>query len=235
MIRIAVVIPVFTKSFVPAIFSCPHRVVLAFVDIEHFASPLCFADIEHFTRTNGTTAVRVVHIANVFHFHHVLFADRFVSAFVENNARIIPVINNGIAHQFGALSPSAIVYISFSITGRHCLHQTYAVARFYILFPGCYVHPADKISVAFHHHIVGIIAHPGRNRHTDSGPFVTCSLSVTFHLDYAVVEPHFSFAKFCFPESGHCRDFIHYFSIDQQFCPHIVQITVAPAPEIQTA
>ena len=207
--------------------------VLALVDVEHFASVFRFADVEHFTGTDGTSAMRVILITNSFHFQHVFLADGFIATFIENDTRIVTVIDNGIAHQFGTLFPLASLAVLFRITGRHGLDQTYTVARFDVLFPWTDVHPTNQIGIAFHHHTVAIVAQPGRYTHAHSRPLVAGALGKPFHLEHTVVQPDFTIRKTGLAETGTGSHFVHLLAIHPQTGLHGIQIAIAPAPEMK--
>ena len=72
VIGIAPVVPIFTQAFVAAVFGLNHGVMLALIYIEHLAAILCLANIEHLARTDSTSAMRVVKVADIAHFDHVL-------------------------------------------------------------------------------------------------------------------------------------------------------------------
>src|SRR5690349_24420656 len=116
--------------------------------------------------------MRIILIANGFHFLHVGFTDVLVATLVEDDAWIIPVINDGIAHYGLALLPSCAVHVCFRIAGGHGLHETYAVAAFNVLLPWSDVHPADEVAIAFDHEAIAVIAEPGGNGKANRRPFV---------------------------------------------------------------
>ncbi|MBA7678356.1 hypothetical protein ES703_86630 [subsurface metagenome] len=106
--------------------------------------------------------MRVVPVPQFFQLLHMFFAYNFVAAFVENNARVIAIVDYRIAHKLDTLLPLPLPGIFLGITGGHRLHQPYPVAGLDILFPRCHVHPAHKIAVALNYHAVAEIAHPRR-------------------------------------------------------------------------
>ena len=128
VIGIAEFVPVFAQPFVAAIFGLYHGVVFALVDVEHLTAVFGFAHVEHLARTDGPSAMRVILVANGNHFEHVFTADGLVAAFVEDDTRIVAVVDDGVAHHLLALFPAAAVDIFFGITGREHLHETYSVA-----------------------------------------------------------------------------------------------------------
>ena len=213
MERIAVFIPIFTQSLITAIFGSPHRMLLALVDIKHLTAIFRFINVEHLTRTDSTTAEGVEFITDTFHLNHVLATDRLIAAFVKQNARIITVINNSVAHQFRTLFPLASLTVFLRITGRHGLNETDTVARLHILFPGSDMHPADKIRVTLYHETIGIVAQPCRNGKPHCRPFIAGTLGIALHLNNAVVQPDFSFTKLCFTETGTSNHFIKHLTL----------------------
>ena len=128
--------------------------MFAFVDIQHFAAIFRFTDIQHLAGTDGTSAEWIILVTNGFHLNHVRPADRFVSTFIEQDTGIVAIINDSVTHQLHPLFPLASFTVFFRITGRHCLYQTYTVARFYILFPRSDVHPANQVGITLHHQVV---------------------------------------------------------------------------------
>ena len=177
--------------------------------------------------------MRVILITNSFHFQHVFLADGFIATFIENDTRIVTVIDNGIAHQFGTLFPLASLAVLFRITGRHGLNQTYTVARFDVLFPWTDVHPTNQIGIAFYHHTVAIVAQPGRYTHAHSRPLVAGALGKPLHLEHTVVQPDFTIRKTGLAETGTGRHFVHLLAIHPQTGLHGIQIAIAPAPEME--
>ena len=67
MVRIALLIPVFTQTLVAMILHRPHRVLLALVDVKHFAAVFSLVDVEHLSAAAGSASVRVELIADGFH------------------------------------------------------------------------------------------------------------------------------------------------------------------------
>ena len=98
------------------------------VDIEHLAAILCFVDVEHLAAADGTATVGVVLVAYGLHLEHVLAADTFVAALIEDDGRIVAIVDDGIAHQGCALLPTGTVHVLLGIAGGHGLRQTDAVA-----------------------------------------------------------------------------------------------------------
>ena len=76
----------------------------------------------------ASTAVRIVLVAESFHLGHVSFGNGFVAGFVKNDARVIAVVDDRVAHQLNALLPPAAIDILFRIARRHRFHQADAVA-----------------------------------------------------------------------------------------------------------
>ena len=155
---VRIVVPILAIAFVAAIFHCPHRVLAALVDVEHFATVFCLVDVEHLSATGGTSAIGVKAVANLLQFHHMLTADALVAALVEEDGRVVAVVDNGISHQFAALLPLSSLAVLLGITRRHCLDKAHAVARFNILLPGSDVHPSHQIASRTHHQVVGVVA-----------------------------------------------------------------------------
>ena len=232
VIGIAEFVPVFAQPFVAAIFGLYHGVMFALVDVEHLTAVFGFAHVEHLARTDGPSAMRVILVANGNHFEHVFTADGLVAAFVEDDTRIVAVVDDGVAHHLLALFPAAAVDIFFGISGREHLHESHSVARLDILFPGGDVHPSHEVGVALDHEPVGVVAQPRRNRHAHTRPFVAGALGIALELDYPVVEPYLAVTETGLAESGRRHHFIDHFPVDQQSGGDPVEVTVSPAPQV---
>ena len=128
---------------------CPQRFSRTFVDIEHLAATLRHAAVEHLTRTGGASAVRVELVTQGRHPALVFFAHALVAGFVKDDAGIVAVVNDGVAHGLDALFPTPPVHVFFGIAGGHRFQKAHTVTRFHVLFPGRYVHPTHEVSVAF--------------------------------------------------------------------------------------
>ena len=152
--RVAVVVPVLAQTFVAAVLHGPHGVLLRLVDVEHFAAVLRLVDVEHLARADGSAAEGVVLVAYLLHLHHVFARDALVAALVEDDAGVVAVVDDGVAHQLGALCPTRTLHVFLSIAGRHGLQEAHAVARLDVLFPRRDVHPAHQIAVRLHHQSV---------------------------------------------------------------------------------
>ena len=128
MVGIALFIPIFAESFVATIFHGPHGSALALVDVQHLASVVRFLDVQHLAAADGSASVGVVLVAQGLHLDHVFAADALVSAFIEDDAGVVAIVDDGIAHQLHALLPSRAFHIFLGVAGRHRLHQSHAVA-----------------------------------------------------------------------------------------------------------
>ena len=95
------------------------------------------------------------------------------------------------------------------------------------------MHPSDQIGVALYHKIVGVVAEPGRNAHSQSGPFVGGALCKALHLKHSVVEPYLALGKAGLAESGTGVNLVDDLPVAHKRGAHVVQISVAPAPEVQ--
>ena len=67
MVRIALLIPVFTQTLVAMILHRPHRVLLTLVDVKHLAAIFSLVDVEHLSAAAGSASVRIELIADGFH------------------------------------------------------------------------------------------------------------------------------------------------------------------------
>ena len=233
MVRITLIVPELTESLVAAIFHSPERMMLALVDIEHLASELCLTDVKHLTCADGTSAIWVIHIPDCLHLYHVLTGNRFVSALIEDNARIVPVIYDRIPHQVCTMHPLTALAVFFRVSGRHCLRHADAVAGLHILFPRAHMHPTHLVSAALNGEGIGIVTEPCRNRRTYSRPLIGCTLSISMHHEHSVIEPDLALAELCLPESRTGHDLVEHDSfVILESSPDIIKITVAPAPEM---
>ena len=207
--------------------------MLALVDVEHLASELCLTDVKHLTGTDGTSSIRVIHIPDGLHLHHVFTGNGLVSALIEYDARIVPVVYDGIPHHFHTMLPLAALAVFFRVSGRHSLRHSDAVTRFHILFPRTYMHPTHKVSATLNCECIGIITEPRRYRRTYSRPLIGCTLGISMHHEHSVVEPDLALAELCFPESRTGHNLVEHDSfVILESSPDIIKITVAPAPEM---
>ena len=178
---VAVAVPVFAQTLVATVFHGPHGMLLRLVDIEHLAAIFRLVDIQHLPAADGSSAVWVVGVADLFQFEHVLTRDALVAALIEQNAGIVAVVDDGVAHQFLTLCPARTRHILLGIPGRHGLDQSHTVARLDVLFPWCDMHPAYQITARFHHQVIAIVAQPGRHRDAYTGPLVAGALGIAVH------------------------------------------------------
>ena len=77
--------------------------------------------------------MRVERVANGLHLGHMRFADALVPAFVEKDRGVVAVVDDRIAHQFGALFPAAAIDIVLGVPRGHGLEQAHAIGGFDIL------------------------------------------------------------------------------------------------------
>ena len=232
---VGIVVPVLAIAFVAAIFHGPHRVLAALVDVEHLAAIFCLVDVEHLAAAGGASAMGVKAVADLLQFHHVLAADAFVAAFVEEYRGVVAVVNDGIAHQFAALLPLSSLAVLLGIARRHGLDEAHAVARFDILLPGGDVHPAHQVAARTHHQVVRVVAQPGRYAHAHAGPFVRSALGIAVHHQHAVVEPDLAFGKTCLAEARACLHRVEGLAACDEAGPDVVEVSVAPRPEVHAA
>ena len=243
VIGIRIFVPVFAQSLVATIFHGPHGMLLRLVDIQHLAAIFRLVDVKHLTRADGPAAIGIVLVAQRLHLEHVLTADALVATLVEQDAGIVTVVDDGIAHQVLALLPPRSFNVLLGITGGHGLNQSDTVARLDVLLPGCDVHPSDQIAVRLHHQSVGIVAEPGRNGKSHARPLVRSALRIAMHHQHAVVQPYLSLGESCLAETGAGNDLIvlcvkvHRTGIGTvlgQIGLDGVEITIAPRPEVHS-
>src|SRR5438093_12105543 len=116
VIRRRELVPIFSQPFIARILHRPHWLRRALVNVEHLAAIFGYFAVEHFTRADCPAAVQIKRISQSFHLLHVRLADRFVAAFVEDDAGIVWVINAGVAYQRNALFPAPARTGSFGTT-----------------------------------------------------------------------------------------------------------------------
>ena len=237
VIGVAPRIPIFPQPLIATIFHSPHGVLLRLVDVKHFTTVFCFIDVKHLATTDGASAMRVVLVANGFHLQHVLAAYALVAALIEENRRIVAVVDDGIAHQGRALLPAGTLHILLGITGGHGLWQSNAVTTLDVLFPWSHVHPAYHIAAAFHHQAIAIVAQPGRHADAYTRPLIGGPLGIAMHHHHAVIQPYLALAKACLAETGPSEDPIvlcgSSFERFAQIRLHRVEIPIPPRPEVQ--
>ena len=244
MIRIAILVPILTKTLVTTVLHSPHRVLLRLIDIQHLTTILRLVNVEHLAAAYGPATIRIILVTNGFHLQHVFTTDALVATLIEDDRRIIAIIDDGITHQVGTLLPARALHIFLCITGRHSLQQSYPVARLYILLPWSDVHPAYQIASRLYHQVVGVVAKPRRNGESHSRPLVAGALGIAMHHQTAIVKPYLSFAKTGLAETRTDNYFVITGTQVQRFvvCPILcqiafdsIEITIAPRPEMQSA
>ena len=244
MVGVAPLVPVFAQSLVAAVLHGPHGVLVRLVDVEHLAAVFGFVDVEHFAAADGTSAVGVVGVAQVFHLQHVLARDALVAALIEKDRGVVAVVDDGVAHQGHTLLPAGALHVFLRIAGRHGLDESHAVARLDVLFPGRDVHPAHQVAVRLHHESVAVVAQPGRHAQSHAGPLVAGALGIAVHHEHTVVEPGLALAKPGLAEAGADDDLVVRSVETQrllvgialglgQECLHGIEISVTPGPEVQ--
>ena len=234
VVRVGIVIPIHAVAFVAAIFHGPHGVFARFVDVEHLSSVFRLIDVEHFPGAGGSSSLWVVLVADGDELFHVLSRDALVATLIEENARVVAVVDDGVAHQFRPLAPVASSHVFLSIACWHGLDKSHAVARLHILLARGDMHPSDEVPSRLDHEIVGVVRHPSRNVDSHCRPFVGGALGIAMHHDDAVVEPYFPFCEFRLTESSPGADFIlnTLFTFDSESGFHSVEVAVAPRPEV---
>ena len=146
VIGIAPLVPVLAQTLVTTVFHCPHGVFLRLVDVQHLATVFRLVDVQHLAASNGSSAVWVIQVAYGLHLQHVFSADALVATLVEEDAGIVPVVYDGVAHEFRTLCPACAFHVLLRVASRHSLNEAHTVARLYVLLPRCHVHPAHHIT-----------------------------------------------------------------------------------------
>ena len=159
----------------------------------------------------------------------MLLGDAEVATFIENDGRVVAVVDDGVAHQCGALLPARAIDILLGIAGRHGLEQAHTVARLDVLLPRADVHPADEIASRLHHQTVAVVAHPCRDGESHAWPLVGGALGIAMHHQHAVVEVEHAILELRLAESRACD---HHVVGGIQFVTQIgfdgIEIAIAP-------
>src|SRR6185503_7559232 len=121
------VVPVLAQAFVPRVLHGPQRAASALVDVQHLAAVLGHGAVEHLAAAHGAAAEGIVAVAYGLHLGHVLLADALVAGLVHDDAGVVAVVDDGVAHQLQALGPGAALRVALGIARRHHLHQAHAV------------------------------------------------------------------------------------------------------------
>ena len=156
-----------------------------------------------------------------------------VTTLIEKDGGIVAVIDNGIAHQFGALSPAAVFHVLLRVAGRHGLNEAQTVERLHVLLHRRDVHPAEEVAVALQNQAVRVVAHPCRNGDAYGRPLVGGALGKALQLNDAVVKVHHAILERRLSEARSRSSVVDGFAVDDQRGLHIVEIAVAPRPEVQ--
>ena len=172
------------------------------VDVEHLAAVLGDLAGEHLAAPMARPPCGIVLVAHGLHLGHVRLADALVAALVEEDAGVVAVVDDGVAHDLDALLPAAAVDVALGVAGGHGLHQADAVAGFDVLLRRRDVHPAHQVGVALDHQAVAEVAEPRRHVDADGGPLVGGALGVAVHLDDAVVELDHAVGELRLAEAG---------------------------------
>ena len=163
----------------------------------------------------------------------MLAADTLIATLVEKYARIVAVVDDSITHKHHTMFPTATCNILLGIASRHCLNESNPIAALHILLPWSDMHPPDKIASRLNEQGIAVVAHPCRHAHAHVWPFIACSLSIAVHHDNTVIEPYLTLAKAGLAEACACNDLIGNTAVSLlQACLHIVEIAIAPAPEV---
>ena len=139
--------------------------------------------------------MRVVLVTYGFHLQHVFAANALVTTLVEEDAGVVAVVDDGIAHEGCALLPACALDVLLGIAGGHGLRKADTVTRLHILFPRRHVHPAHHVATAFHHQGIAIVTQPRRNTQSHTRPLVGGTLGIAMNHHHAIVEPYLSLAE----------------------------------------
>ena len=234
MERIRLTVPILPQALVTMILHHPHRLCCTLIDIEHLSAIFGRTVVEHLARADGAASVGVKLVADGFHLFHVVMGNTFVSTLIEKNTRVVTVIDDGIAHEFFALLPSASIDIGFGITGWHRLNESHTVTALDILLPRCDMHPTDEVATRLYHEVVAVVAEPCRNTHAHARPLVARTLGIAMNHQHPVVEPYLTLSITGLTETRARKDDIAHGVIPDftQACLNGIEIAVAPTPEM---
>ena len=158
-----------------------------------------------------------------------------IAALVEDDGGVVAVVDDGIAHELGAVLPAASFDIFLGIAGWHGLDEAYTVARLDVLFPGGDVHPTHEVAATLHHLEVAVVAEPGGYAHAYAGPLVAGALGIAVNHEHAVVEAEEAVGKLGLAESSAGGDLIDALAADDEAGLHGIEIAVTPTPEVEAA
>src|ERR1035437_8006472 len=114
-----IVIPECACGLITGVLVRPQWIVRRLVDVKHLASILGDMAGEHLPRAYCTTTMWIVLVAHRLHLGNVSFRDPVIPALIKNDAGIVAVIDDGIAHQFNPQFPMTAVGVPLCIAGRH--------------------------------------------------------------------------------------------------------------------
>ena len=153
----------------------------------------------------------------------------------QKNARIIPVINHRIPHDFQSLLPLTALNVFLLIARRADLDDPEPVERFHVRPLRRNVHPPKVIGMAVPNHPRREIVHPIRIRLPQPRPFVAGALRVTTQIDELVVDINSarsrSAPELYFAESAGRPHHVHDVVIDAQHRVNVVKIRIVRAPQ----
>ena len=190
--------------------------------------------MQHFATADGPSAMGVETVAQGLHLLHVRFADALVATFVEEDAGVVSVIDDGIGHHADALFPLASRSVLLGVAGRHRLGQADAVARLDVLTPRHRVHPTNQVSAALDHEVVAVVAQPGRHIGAHAGPLVRRALRIAVNHHHAVVQSQQSVgAELRLSEARHGGHTVDDGAVGHERRRDVVEVGLAPCPELQ--
>ena len=97
------------------------------------------------------------------------------------------------------------------------------------------MHPSHHIASRLHHEAIAVVRHPCRHVYADRRPLVAGALSISVHHQAAVVEPYLALGKARLAKSRPRVDSVSCLAVHDESRPHIIQIAIAPRPEMHIA
>ena len=95
------------------------------------------------------------------------------------------------------------------------------------------MHPTEEVTVTTKNEAIAIVAQPGWNRDTYGRPLVGAALGKALQLEHTVIEINHTILIGRLAEAGGGGHLIDALAIHQQLRLDIIQIAIAPRPEMQ--
>ena len=97
------------------------------------------------------------------------------------------------------------------------------------------MHPAEQVAIASQHQTIGVVTHPDGYTLSQGRPLIGAALGKALNLQGTVIQLELTMAVFRLAEAGAGYSGVDGRTVDHKGGLHVVKITVAPRPEMQTA